>query len=98
MTESRNLALLLAAASAAACSSSTPTPPSARDWPCEIQSAGAAPDSLSKIGCAADFEALASQPLDASIPGARSGKVILDLLPAEKPLYFQNSQKYPIHY
>lgn len=40
---------------------------------------------------------MASEPLDASIPGARSGKVVLDLLNGNT-LYYQNSNKYPIHY
>ena len=39
---------------------------------------GAAPDYLSDVGCIDDFQALASEPLDATIPGARSGKVVLD--------------------
>jgi hypothetical protein len=64
---------------------------------CEIPAGSATPDSLLKVGCKNDFLALASQPLDASIPGARSGKVILDLLDNDA-LYFQNSQKFPIHY
>jgi hypothetical protein len=55
------------------------------------------PDSLKKIGCARDFAALASEPLDDSIPGARSGKVVLDRLDGNA-LYFQNSNKYEIHY
>ena len=36
-------------------------------------------------------------PLDQSIPGARSTKVVLDQLDGDK-LYFQNSKKYQIHY
>lgn len=54
-------------------------------------------DSVASIGCKADFAALASVPIDANIPGARSGKVVLDQLGGDK-LYFQNSQKYQIHY
>jgi hypothetical protein len=88
-------------AAAPACSSdSDPTPgteePKLRDWPCEIAAGGSA-EYLIKVGCQADFEGLASRPLDASIPGARSGKVILDLLDGNK-LYFQNSVEYEIHY
>ncbi|MET0342480.1 MAG: PEP/pyruvate-binding domain-containing protein [Polyangiales bacterium] len=62
---------------------------------CEVN--GAAPDFLKRIACKADFDALASIPIDANIPGARSVKVVLDLLDGDA-LYFQNSQKYQIHY
>ena len=55
------------------------------------------PDFLRRIGCRKDFDALASEPLDASIPGARSVKVVLDTLDGDA-LYFQNSKKYQIHY
>lgn len=104
---SRALLSMLALTLSTACSSTndnnnggggTPSGPQAHDWPCEIAAGQAAPDSLSKLGCATDFDAMASQPLDASIPGARSGKVILDLLDDGQPLYFQNSQKFQIHY
>jgi hypothetical protein len=62
---------------------------------------------LSRIGCPDDVDALASEPLDASIPGARSIKTVIDRVdpafagdPAADgfPLYFQNSQKYLIHW
>ncbi len=56
-----------------------------------------APDFLRKVGCQKDFEALASEPLDASIPGARSVKVVLDTLDSDA-LYFQNSRVYKIHH
>lgn len=55
------------------------------------------PDSLPMLGCTQDFRTLASLPLDDSIPGARSAKVVLDRLDGDT-LYFQNSNKYPIHY
>lgn len=55
------------------------------------------PNSLSTMPCALDFAALASQPLDTSIPGARSTKVVLDRLDGDA-LYFQNSTRYPIHH
>lgn len=55
------------------------------------------PDYLRKIGCEKDFQTLASEPLDDSIPGARSGKVVLDQLDNDN-LYFQNSNKYQIHH
>ena len=59
-----------------------------------------APASLPRLGCRADFDALASEPLDASIPGARSVKVVLDQLDSSggSRLYFQNSTEYAIHY
>src|SRR5215510_3990679 len=63
---------------------------------CEVDSMPD-PDSLPKIGCTKDFQTLASEPLDGSIPGARSGKVVLDRLD-NNALYFQNSNKYEIHY
>lgn len=47
--------------------------------------------------CQSDFDALASLPLDASIPGARSVKTVLDQLDGSA-LHFQNSVRYPIHW
>ncbi len=54
-------------------------------------------ESLAEIGCHEDFETLASQPLDSSIPGARSGKTVIDRVD-DNTLYFQNSNLYPTHY
>jgi hypothetical protein len=67
---------------------------------CEHDESDDAPKSLSRLGCQADFDVLASEPLDATIPGARSVKVVLDQLDASggSKLYFQNSVEYPIHY
>jgi hypothetical protein len=65
-------------------------------WTCRIP-AGERPDFSPEIGCAADFEALASLPLDSSIPGARSVKTVIDQLDGGA-LYFQNSEKYKIHW
>jgi hypothetical protein len=59
--------------------------------------AGEGADFLTHIGCRADFDALSSLPVDQSIPGAQSTKVVLDQLDGDK-LYFQNSKKYQIHY
>jgi hypothetical protein len=64
---------------------------------CAIDDGAETPDSLPRLGCVADFEALASEPLDTSIPGARSVKVVFDREGGDI-LYFQNSQKYPIHH
>ena len=56
-----------------------------------------APDFLQRIGCLADFDLLASVPLDASIPGARSVKFVVDRRDMDA-LYFQNSKKYKVHW
>jgi hypothetical protein len=69
-------------------------------WECALEGTGVgceAPDYASQIGCAADFDALASLPLDSSIPGARSIKTILDQLDGDA-FYFTNSVKFPIHW
>ncbi|HKQ68767.1 MAG TPA: PEP/pyruvate-binding domain-containing protein [Polyangiaceae bacterium] len=63
---------------------------------CEI-APSTAPDFVKRVGCQKDFASLSSEPLDATLPGARSGKVVLDQLDGDT-LYFQNSQKYAIHY
>lgn len=95
------IASLALVAGLSGCSSSSDDPiesePQDRDWPCEIAADAADADSLEQIGCKTDFDTLASAPLDASIPGARSAKVILDQRNGDA-LYFQNSTKYPIHY
>jgi hypothetical protein len=57
----------------------------------------AATEYLSYIGCNSDFTALASVPLTSSIPGATSGKVVMDRN-HDNALYFQNSKLYDIHY
>lgn len=69
--------------------------PEVTEQACVVQAE--APDFVQHIGCKRDFEALASVPLDANIPGARSVKVVLDQADGDA-LYFQNSQKYKIHY
>ncbi len=56
-----------------------------------------APDFAQQITCKADFDALASAPLDASLPGSTSAKVVLDQYD-DNALYFQNSTRFPIHY
>ena len=48
------------------------------------------------MGCRADFDALASEPISASIPGALSVKTVYDRQPQAQ--YFQNSVLYPIHW
>ncbi len=54
-------------------------------------------DSSGTLGCEQDFEILASEPLDASIPGARSVKTVIDRADGDK-LYFQNSVTHAIHW
>jgi pyruvate, water dikinase len=65
-------------------------------WVCGIP-AGTAPPSTGQIGCEGDFLALASEPLAASIPGARSVKTSIDR-EAGFALSFQDSRTYPIHW
>ena len=62
-----------------ACSDVDPAAaPPAKVWACVLPSGAASPEYLQEIGCNADFEALASEPLDTDLPGARSTKVVLD--------------------
>ena len=58
---------------------------------------GESPDFVKTLPCAADFEAVASDPLNASFSGTRSGKTVIDRFD-DHNLYFQNSQKYLIHW
>jgi pyruvate,water dikinase len=64
---------------------------------CQIASGAALPDYVQHLGCQGDFSQLASIPLDATLPGARSVKVVLDQFDKDA-IYFQNSAKYKIHY
>ncbi len=75
-------------AAAAGCGAET-------DWQCEI--VGDVPDFVQQIGCKADFESLASVPANASIPGARSTKIVIDRIDGDA-LYFQNSTRYAVHH
>ena len=63
---------------------------------CQIPE-GESPEFVQHVGCDADFAALASEPLDSSLPGARSVKVVQDHADTDA-LYFQNSVLYQIHY
>jgi len=63
----------------------------------DITDGTASTQSLERIDCSEDFRALGSAPIDASIPGARSVKVIQDTLDSNH-LYFQNSVLYKVHY
>ncbi len=64
---------------------------------CRIEAGATGTEFLQHVGCESDFEALASEPLDNTLPGARSVKVVQDHA-GEDALYFQNSVTYPIHY
>lgn len=66
-------------------------------WQCSLPS-GADVNYARSIGCMDDFKLLASEPLDASIPGALSGKTVIDRFEDDPALYFQNSKKYEIHH
>jgi hypothetical protein len=68
-----------------------------RTFTCQLAEGAEAPDSLPEMGCLSDFSLLASEPPDSSIPGARSVKTVLDRADSNA-LYFQNSQRYPIHW
>ena len=63
----------------------------------ECQLEGDLPDSAPQLGCLADFDALASQSVDSSIPGARSLKTIIDRVDGNR-LYFINSNAFDIHW
>lgn len=64
---------------------------------CVLVAGAETPDFLASLGCQTDFQAISSAPLDASIPGARSLKTVVDRVD-NSTLYFQNSQKYLIHW
>lgn len=86
----------------AGCSSSDggTNPGTTHEDTCEVSDPTKAPDFVQRFGCKADFDALASVPLDATIPGARSVKVIVDQRDDQYPneLYFQNSTRFKIHF
>lgn len=91
----RALALISLLALAACPAPVTSTPDAGRAWSCTNDAAS--PDALSELGCFTDYTALASTPIDANIPGARSVKVVLDQADSNA-LHFQNSLKYQVHY
>ncbi len=64
---------------------------------CTLMPTDTDPDFAAEIGCQADYAAVSSMPLSASIPGARSVKTIVDQSDGNT-LYFQNSRRYPIHW
>ena len=83
-------------------SSSDGTSATVTDGTCEIPTTDirdgtATTEFLEHIGCTSDFVSLGSTPIDASIPGARSVKVVLDTADTNHQ-YFQNSVLYKVHY
>jgi hypothetical protein len=68
----------------------------AKTWECAVDKASV-PDFSHTLGCKDDFDALASVPLDASIPGASSLKSVVDLADGGA-LYFQDSKEFKIHW
>ena len=74
----------------------TPDSASTKDWSCLLAD-GSDPDFATQLGCRADYDVLASEPADASIPGATSVKTVVDRLDSNR-LYFQNSKRYCIHW
>jgi hypothetical protein len=75
---------------------SSPKDSPAFQWECLIEE-GSDPDFASQLGCRADYDILASEPADASIPGATSVKTVIDRVDNNR-LYFQNSKRYCIHW
>lgn len=65
-------------------------------WEC-VNDEGSDPDALERLGCEADFLAVAAVPGDSTLPGALSVKTIIDRVDGDR-LYFQNSTRYPLHY
>lgn len=91
------LAACLLLASVACPGADAPTAAGIVEGKCEIASGDTKTEYLTQIHCTPDFQALASTPLVANIPGARSVKVVLDT--ADKnAVYFQNSVLFKIHY
>lgn len=95
-------------AAVSSCSQEENPSESERNWECFLEepsegdagaggAGGESTDYLKEVGCESDFSALASVPLDASIPGARSLKFVVDRVNDDE-LYFQNSKQYQIHY
>jgi len=65
-------------------------------WAC-VYEGSERPAYLEQLGCVEDFDWLSAAPLDASIPGARSTKTVVDRAD-ENHLYFQDSERYQIHW
>jgi hypothetical protein len=73
------------------------TTTSSRGYPVVLDDSGKV-EYLRHVGCTKDFQALASDPIDATLPGARSVKIVYDTAQTGGALYFQNSVLYQVHY
>ncbi len=80
-----------------ACSGDAGPGDQVQEGACQIADPAAAPDFLESFTCFDDFNELGSLPIDATLPSATSVKVVLDQFDSDH-LYFQNTQKYEIHY
>jgi hypothetical protein len=85
--------MVVAAGLLAACEKGGPGKPGG----CTLDASDTDPDFVAQVGCRSDYDAVASVPLVASIPGASSVKTVIDQLDGNR-LYFQNSRRYPIHW
>lgn len=94
-------ALLTACGESSPNSSSRAKPGAVVEAACEARAAGEL-SSLTRIGCKADFDTLAALPLDVTIPGVRTVKFVIDRFDQSDgstgKLYFQNSQRYAVHF
>ena len=66
-------------------------------WECRAEPDAGEIDFLPQIGCEADFDLIAALPSNSSLPGAKTVKTIIDRAD-DNTIYFQNTQKYSIHY
>jgi len=80
---------LLVAAVTAACSCGGGSGPGTCDE-------GPALPSRPTLDCEAEFEAQSARPLDASLPGARTVKTLIDTL-NDDAVHFQDTGRYPLH-
>lgn len=90
-------AWLLASCKAPSTPSETDTDLPPTPWACVLDPGAPTPPSSPQIGCADDFDRLAAEPLDASIPGARSVKTALDRSDGDR-FHFIDTQTYKLHW
>lgn len=70
--------------------------PGAKQWAC-VSKEGDEPAVLAELGCRADFDLLAAAPTNTSLPGAMSGKFVIDRVDDYR-IHFQNTNQYKLHY
>lgn len=98
----RSMSWLLVVSLLAACKGTGTATPTDEPTPtplpqvCDLEVDAESPEYVQRLGCPTDFDHMASLPLDSSIPGARSAKVVYDRIDGQ--VYFQNSELYPIHH